>query len=81
MFMWSDNFQELEEQYEQLRAHNEGKNIFKLAGTPAVFATVAVLAYLFSLLASLVGVQSAVALGHMAAVSALILLAVWAYAR
>ncbi|XP_063387506.1 atlastin-like [Cydia fagiglandana] len=72
---------ELEEQYQQLKAHNEGKNIFKLAGTPAVFATLAILGYLLSVLGAAAGVQTVVAVGQAVAMASLVLLAVWAYTR
>ncbi|XP_073950070.1 atlastin-like [Choristoneura fumiferana] len=72
---------ELEEQYQQLAAHNEGKNIFRLAGTPAVFAALALLGWLLAALGGAVGVQTVVAVGQAAALAALALLAIWAYSR
>ncbi|KAL0868832.1 hypothetical protein ABMA27_007192 [Loxostege sticticalis] len=72
---------ELDEQYEQLRAHNEGKNIFKMAITPAVLAVIMLLGYLLGVLGSAVGVQTFVAVGQMITITAGGMLALWGYSR
>ncbi|KAI5634591.1 atlastin-1 [Phthorimaea operculella] len=72
---------ELEEKFEQLRAHNEGKNLFRLAGTPAVYAVMAILGYLLSVLGSTLGIQTVVAVGQMIAIASCVILAVWSYSR
>ncbi|XP_004925716.1 atlastin [Bombyx mori] len=72
---------ELEELFEQLRSHNEAKNIYRMIGTPVVFATVAVLAYMLVVLGNMFGVQTVVAAGQAAVVGALVMIAVWIYSR
>ncbi|VVD01466.1 unnamed protein product, partial [Leptidea sinapis] len=72
---------EINEQYEQYRAHNEGKNLFLLAGTPVVLAALVVLGYLLSTLADTCGVQTLVAVGHIISITTLAMLAVWFYSR
>lgn len=72
---------ELEELFSQLRAHNESKNIMKLLNTPIVFVLLSVVGYVLSLVGAALGVQTLAALGQAAAVSALVMLAVWSYTR
>ncbi|XP_049878161.1 atlastin-like [Pectinophora gossypiella] len=72
---------ELEEVFEQLRAHNEGKNLFRIAGTPAVFLLMALLGYLLSVLGGAVGIQTIIAVGQAVAVASVVILGVWAYSR
>ncbi|RVE49770.1 hypothetical protein evm_005500 [Chilo suppressalis] len=72
---------ELEEQFEQLAAHNEAKNIFKMAGTPLVLAALALLGYLVSSISSAMGIQTGVALGQILAITAAAMLALWGYSR
>lgn len=62
-------------------SHNESKNIFKAARTPAVFFALAVMCYIGSGLAGLFGVYSlANAFNTVMGVS-LLTLALWAYIR
>ncbi|RVE51065.1 hypothetical protein evm_004208 [Chilo suppressalis] len=72
---------ELEEQFEQLAAHNEAKNIFKMAGTPLVLAALALLGYLVSSISSAMGIHTGVALGQILAITAAAMLALWGYSR
>ncbi|CAG4956881.1 unnamed protein product [Colias eurytheme] len=72
---------ELEENYEQYRAHNEGKNLFRMVGTPTLLAALALLGFLLSFVGSTLGVQTVVALGQIIAVGALVLLGFWTYTR
>ncbi|XP_028171840.1 atlastin-like isoform X2 [Ostrinia furnacalis] len=72
---------ELDELFEQLRAHNEGKNIFKMAITPAVLAVLMLLGYLLGVLGSGVGVQTLVAVGQVLTITAGAMLTLWGYSR
>lgn len=75
------SFQDLDDLFDQLRAHNEGKNIFRIVGTPAVFGALAILGYVLALLGGALGVQTMVALGQGAALASLAMLALWVYTR
>nr|CAD7575275.1 unnamed protein product [Timema californicum] len=88
--MGGDNFSEkyrekldsdLEELFEQFRGHNESKNIFKAARTPAVFFALAVVFYILSGLFGLIGIYSVANICNMAMGVALITLILWAYIR
>ncbi|CAH4034175.1 unnamed protein product [Pieris brassicae] len=72
---------EIQEQFEQYRANNEAKNIFRIAGTPTVLVVLALLGFLLSSLAANLGVQTLVAIGESIAVGSLAALAVWTYTR
>ncbi|XP_052756538.1 atlastin-like [Galleria mellonella] len=72
---------EIQEQYQQLQAHNEGKNIFRMAGTPAVLVALVILGYLLSVLGGAFGLQTLVAVGQMIIISSTVTLGVWAYSR
>lgn len=78
---WIYRLQELTEQFEQLKAHNEGKNIFKMAITPIVLGVVILLGYLWSMVCGAVGVASLEAVGHMVALTACAMLLLWVYSR
>ncbi|XP_013190963.1 atlastin [Amyelois transitella] len=79
---YSDKLEkELEETFEQLLAHNEGKNIFRLAGTPIVLVALALLGYMLSLLGSGLGVQTLVAIGQTISILSLVTLGLWGYSR
>nr|CAD7461025.1 unnamed protein product [Timema tahoe] len=88
--MGGDNFSEkyrekldsdLEESFEQFRSHNESKNIFKAARTPAVFFALAVIFYILSGLFGLLGIYSVANICNIAMGVALITLILWAYIR
>ncbi|XP_072929623.1 atlastin-like isoform X2 [Epargyreus clarus] len=72
---------ELEETYEQLRAHNESKNFFKLAGTPAVLLAAALLGYLLGALGAALPLQTLAAAGQALSIAAVAMLLVWVYSR
>ncbi|XP_053613582.1 atlastin-like isoform X2 [Plodia interpunctella] len=72
---------ELEETFEQLRAHNDGKNIFKMAGTPIVLLALALLGYLVSVVGSALGVQTLVAVGQTLSILSVVTLGLWGYSR
>ncbi|KAG6442014.1 hypothetical protein O3G_MSEX002086 [Manduca sexta] len=72
---------ELEELYTQYRAHNEGKNLYKMFKTPSVFLMLAVVLFLFSVFADMLGIQSLRNLLQMLAMGCLGMSAVWLYAK
>jgi atlastin len=61
--------------------HNESKNIFKAARTPAVFFTTAVIFYILSGIFGLVGLYSLANMCNLAMSAAMLSLGVWAYIR
>ena len=73
--------QELEDLYTQFRTHNESKNIFKAARTPAVFFATAVIFYILSGVFGLVGMYSFSNMCNLVMGVAMLCLAVWAYVR
>ncbi|XP_046402727.1 atlastin isoform X2 [Ischnura elegans] len=72
---------ELEEMYSAYKAHNESKNIFKAARTPAVFLVIALIAYVLSGIFGLVGIYSLSNICNMVVLVSFITLGVWAYVR
>ncbi|XP_063231585.1 atlastin isoform X2 [Bacillus rossius redtenbacheri] len=72
---------ELEDMYVQFQNHNESKNIFKAARTPAVFIAVAVIFYIISGLFGLVGMYSLANICNLVMGVALLTLILWAYVR
>ncbi|CAB3248640.1 unnamed protein product [Arctia plantaginis] len=77
----SELVKELEEMYTQLAAHNEGKNVYRILGTPIVFLTIMILGYVLGAVASTFGIQILVAVGEGATIGAALMLAVWGYTR
>lgn len=73
--------QDLEDQFNQFRAHNESKNIFKAARTPSVFFAIAMVFYIASGVFGLVGLYPVANLCNLAMGVALITLVMWAYIR
>ncbi|XP_026332846.1 atlastin [Hyposmocoma kahamanoa] len=73
--------QDLEEQFQQFRAHNESKNIFKAARTPSVFFAIALFFYVLSGVFGLVGLYPLANLCNLAMGLALLTLVLWAYIR
>lgn len=72
---------EIEQLYENFQKHNEGKNIFSSARTPAVLFTVLAIAYVLSGLFGIVGMESFANLMNIVLGLFLILLVAWVYAR
>lgn len=73
--------QELDESYMQYVSHNEGKNVFKAARTPAVFFACAVVFYILSGVFGIVGLYTPANICNMAMGGALLTLILWAYIR
>jgi atlastin len=61
--------------------HNESKNIFKAARTPAVFFATAVIFYILSGIFGLVGMYSLANICNLFMGAAMLSLGVWAYIR
>jgi len=79
--MLTIEFQELEDLYGQFKMHNESKNIFKAARTPAVFFAAAVIFYILSGIFGLVGMYSLANICNLVMGAAMLSLGVWAYIR
>ena len=67
--------------YEKYKAHNDSKNIFKAARTPAILFIVAMVMYVFSTVFNLLGLNMLLAMANTVMGVAFIALALWAYAR
>jgi len=72
---------DLDEAYENFRSHNESKNIFKAARTPAVYLTIVVTAYILSGIFGLLGAYTFANFFNLIMGVALLTLALWAYIR
>lgn len=72
---------DMSETYDQFCAHNESKNIFKAARTPAVFCALSVMFYILSGVFGLFGVYSLANTCNLAMGVALLTLILWAYIR
>lgn len=72
---------DLDESYGTFKAHNESKNIFKAARTPAVYFAIAVVMYIFSGIFGLVGLYTFANFANLIMGVALLTLATWAYIR
>ena len=77
----SQKLQEIEEAFINFRAHNESKNIFKTAKTPATIFTVAVICYIVSGLFGLFGMYTFANMFNLMMGVCLLVLALWAYVR
>lgn len=73
--------QDLEEAFGNFRAHNESKNIFKAARTPAVFFGIAVIMYMLSGIFGLFGIYTLANSSNLLMGIALLTLMLWAYIR
>ncbi|XP_059048481.1 atlastin isoform X2 [Achroia grisella] len=73
--------QDLEDTFQQFRAHNESKNIFKAARTPSVFFAIALFFYVCSGVFGLVGLYPIANLCNLVMGLALLTLVLWAYIR
>ncbi|XP_028420967.1 atlastin-2 isoform X2 [Perca flavescens] len=72
---------ELDEAYANFSKHNDGKNIFFAARTPATLFAVMFAMYVVSLVTGFVGIGSVAALCNLVMGAALTALCVWAYAK
>jgi len=72
---------DLSDLYEQFKLHNESKNIFKAARTPAVFFTLSVTFYVLAGIFGLIGVYTFANICNLIMGFALITLLVWFYVR
>ena len=72
---------DLEETYLNFKAHNESKNIFKAARTPAVYFAIAITMYICSGIFGLVGLYTFANFSNLIMGIALLTLATWAYIR
>lgn len=72
---------DMDESFLQFKAHNESKNIFKAARTPAVFFAIAVTMYILSGIFGLVGLYTIANICNLIMGSGLLTLVLWAYIR
>ncbi|KAJ8013859.1 hypothetical protein DPEC_G00034180 [Dallia pectoralis] len=72
---------ELKEAFENFNKHNEGKNIFYAARTPATLFVVMFVTYIFSGLTGFIGMNTIAVLANLAMGVSLMMLCVWAYVR
>lgn len=72
---------DLEDSYVTYKAHNESKNIFKAARTPAVYFASAVICYVLSGIFGLIGLYTFANFCNLVMGIALLTLALWAYIR
>lgn len=72
---------ELDEAYASFSKHNDGKNIFYAARTPAALFALMFVMYVVSLVTGFVGIGSVAALCNLVMGAALAALCVWAYVK
>lgn len=72
---------DLEDIFTTYKAHNESKNIFKAARTPAVYFALAVVFYILSGIFGLVGMYTFANFSNLIMGISLLTLALWAYIR
>ncbi|XP_014249399.1 atlastin-like [Cimex lectularius] len=72
---------DMDDLYGQFRLHNESKNIFKAARTPAVFFAIAVIFYILSGILGLVGLYALSNTSNLIMGVSLITLITWCYVR
>ncbi|XP_049857521.1 atlastin isoform X1 [Schistocerca gregaria] len=72
---------DLDEMFVQFKLHNESKNIFKAARTPAVFLSIAVVFYLASGIFGLLGIYTMANMCNLTMGTSLLVLILWAYIR
>ncbi|XP_076441989.1 atlastin-2-like isoform X2 [Babylonia areolata] len=73
--------EEINTMYENFCKHNESKNLFSAARTPAVLFTCMVVLYMAASVLGLIGLQSLANLANLTMFVFLLLLATWLYAR
>ncbi|KAL5008598.1 hypothetical protein ScPMuIL_014179 [Solemya velum] len=83
---FSENFKEklqedLKEAYENFQKHNESKNLFSAARTPAVLFTVMVISYIMAGIFAFIGLESLANLSNLVLGIFLIMLSTWLYVR
>lgn len=71
----------IEESFNQYKAHNESKNIFKAAQTPSVFFFIALIAYMVSGIFAIFGMETFANLFSFCMAGCIIALVVWSYVR
>lgn len=71
----------MDDSFLQFKAHNESKNIFKAARTPAVFFAIAVTMYILSGIFGLVGLYTIANICNLMMGIGLLTLVLWAYIR
>lgn len=72
---------DLEDEFNKFKAHNESKNIFKAARTPAVFFAIAIVMYILSGVFGLLGIYTFANFCNLIMGVALLTLTLWAYIR
>ncbi|XP_055848492.1 atlastin isoform X1 [Episyrphus balteatus] len=72
---------DLEDTFNNFRSHNESKNIFKAARTPAVYFAIAIIMYILSGIFGLIGLTTFANFCNLLMGVALLTLALWAYIR
>lgn len=72
---------DLEETFNWFRSHNESKNIFKAARSPAVFFAIAVIMYILSGVFGLFGLYTFANFCNLVMGIALLTLTLWAYIK
>ncbi|XP_076306362.1 atlastin-2-like isoform X1 [Tachypleus tridentatus] len=72
---------EIQEAFEIFHKHNESKNIFAAARTPATLFAVVLIMYLFSVIFGIMGVHSMTNFSNLLMGIALVTLCTWGYAR
>lgn len=72
---------DLEDTFGTFRAHNESKNIFKAARSPAVFFAISVIMYILSGIFGLFGLYTFANFCNLVMGIALLTLTLWAYIR
>merc|ERR1712013_884466 len=72
---------EIEETYQQYKAHNESKNIMNVAGTPLTLAFMWICLYLVSQLAALVLLGPVVAVAQYLQLATVLTAAAWGYTK
>ena len=70
---------EMQEQFENFQKHNESKNIFSAARTPAVLFTVMLAAYIIAGVFGVIGLESFANLCNFVMICFLVLLCTWFY--
>ncbi|XP_013786327.1 atlastin-2-like isoform X1 [Limulus polyphemus] len=73
--------EEIQEAFECFQKHNESKNIFAAARTPATLFAVVLIMYFFSAIFGILGVYSMANLSNLLMGIALVMLCTWAYIR
>lgn len=73
--------EELKEAYENFKKHNESKNLFSAARTPAVLFTVMVISYILAGIFAFIGLESLANLSNLVLGIFLIMLSTWLYVR